>query len=139
MAANGTEVSTRADEHACANYAVNQPAVTATFYGSNRDPFSCARAASPEQIFIELAAANAITDDVIVADLDLRASDSAQPQAIDRLEDMTVRVIFRVNAQLIEHQGGDPSPAELVARKGGAIKHQNIESGVAQAPGTRRP
>ncbi len=48
------------------------------------------------------------------------------------------RVIFGREFQFVEDQRRDPSGAQLVARKGGAIDDQHIEAGVTQRPGTRR-
>ena len=118
--------------------AVHQPALAPAFDAGNGRAFAHASAAAPQQVFVKLAAPDAVADDVVKRNSDLAASHAADAKAGDRLECPPVLVVLQVEAKLLDDLRRNPAGAHFVARETSPVYEGDIQAGVPQLPGTAR-
>ena len=108
-----TEMAPRADDHRRFDVVVRDPAIARATQRRERRSFEDARAGSPEQKLIELAPADRVADDGVVARLDFAPVDHARPEAVEGLDDETGGAIL-VGIQAKRAHDGRRDPAELL-------------------------
>src|SRR5215813_12915278 len=139
---NRAKVPARADQQARLYLAVDNPLITSTLNTVDGNAFTYVCAGTPQQVFIKLAAANAITDRLTIRNihlahcLSLRLEwNTTDAKAGNGLEGASARVIFRINFQRLKHKRRDPAAAYFVARKFGFVQDDNAQPGRTQTPG----
>ena len=95
IARDRTEMSAGADQNSRPDVAVHQPAAVRALDRGNGLTLAESRSASPQQVFVELAAANAVADDALAANLDLRPANGIEAKAGNRLQGSARRVVLR--------------------------------------------
>src|SRR5271170_1336632 len=126
------------DNQARLNLRIHQPEFAASLHILNRHSLEDARATPRQQKCVELAAPDSITDRPAVVRLDFRPANAAGPETSDWLQDAAAAVCLQINLEFFDNRRSDPSTANFVTRKNGAIEDRDIQSRTAQTPGARR-
>src|SRR5262249_25867858 len=112
------EMSSRSDEEARLDPAVDDPAGQRPLEIVRSDAVEDARAGAAQQVVVELAAADAVAHRAIPSGLDEALAFDAGPERGDLLERAAARlVVVDVEPQLVDDLWRDPAGARLVARK----------------------
>src|SRR5580765_2238752 len=84
---------------------------------------------------IELAPPDAKTDRAIVRGFDFFApADESRAESRDWLQRPSTPIVRGVNFQFVDDTRRDPARANLVARKDGAVHHDDVEAGLSELP-----
>src|SRR5215472_2605269 len=121
-----TEVPTSADQHAGADFGVNQPASNTALDGFQRNSFVNARSTATEEKLIELAAPDAVAHHAVFTNFNLRPANSAEPKASYTLDGVVCRIVVGRELKFVEDEWRDPSGPKLIAGKCGAVEHQDV-------------
>src|SRR5205807_10217496 len=84
-----------------------------------------------QEVVIELATADAITDGFVVMRLHFRSTHEPDAETGNRLQHAPYAVVLQVDVELVHYGGGDPAGADLVTREVFLIQDQNVEPGSA--------
>jgi hypothetical protein len=87
---------------------------------------------------IEFAAADPVADRLAVTRFDRRLAHGTGEKAGDRLQHSTARIFDWIDVERVEHLWRDPSAAHFIPREGLPVQNADLQSCIAQLPGTRR-
>src|SRR5262245_5239635 len=127
------EVTTSADDDAGADAVVDDPLAVGAADVGDRVTVATPRARSMQQVVIEFASANAVTDDVVVGGGHvLRPSDDTGSKSTNRLQRPARAVFVEIELEIGDCLRGDPARTHLVAWKHRLVDHQHVSAGLSQ-------
>jgi hypothetical protein len=128
----------RAHDHGHLDLVVDEPAAAGAAQAAQRRAFADPRAGAAQQVMIELRAKDAEADRAFVSGLDRTAAGDSGSKGGDRLERPAAAVLVDVELERVDQGRCDPTRADLVPRKPGAVDDENVQSLPAQRPGAAR-
>ena len=117
---------------------VRDPPVRGTFHTRERHPKQQPRAATPQQIIVELAASDAVAYGFAIVRFNGPTGYTADPKTRDWLQQVFPGVFAGINGQAGKNHRRDPSAADLVPREYLLIENDHVQTGAAQLPRARR-
>src|SRR5689334_12984892 len=101
-------MTARADQHSCANRAVEQPTVLLSLDRFQRLPESQRGAGSLEEIIVELAATYAVADCFVVHDVVRDRDAQSRDECADRLQSSIASIFAYIQLQRFDDLRCDP-------------------------------
>ena len=121
-------MASSANHHGGADAVIDDPAVAFPAKFVQGHPRLQVTARSREQVMIELAAADAITDRMVERRANWAISDQARAKPGNRLESPPAAVVSQVDAEFVNHGWGDPAGAYLISGKRRLVEHEHVKA-----------
>jgi hypothetical protein len=131
-------VAARPDQQSRLNLTINDPSVAGSLNTSDLSLLSTASATASQQVVVELAAADAVADNLTVTYIDPSLPNAADIESGYGLQDSCPAIFFRADLQHIEHGWCDPASTDLIPRKLAFVEDEHVQPRRSESPGTRR-
>src|SRR5215469_11424418 len=122
-----TKVSSSADQQSRFDFAVDDPSIAVALDLADGSAFTHVRSRATKQIFIKLAAPDAIADGLGIRHIYFCLIHSTDAKTCNGLESAPARIVFTVDFQSFNDERRDPSATNFVAWEAGFIKNNNAQ------------
>jgi hypothetical protein len=127
MSSNRAEVAACSDQHSGPNHAIDDPGVVGPLNTSDLCLLLAASATASQEVLVKLAAADTVTDNLTVADINPAFPDAADAKSRYGLQNSCPTIFLRTDFEHMEHGRRDPASTNLVPGKLAFVEDQHIQ------------